>query len=549
MTDRILIIGLDGGTWNVLVPYMEAGLLPNLAGLWRQCYWATLRTTLPPITPVAWASLITGVNPGKHGVFGFGTYRDRQAGYLARPVHRGDIAAPSLWRILSDYDMTNHVVNVPMTYPPEQIRGSIVTGMFTPGFDSQYTWPPELKDELTAAGIRPKFMPDFAEKAYACRWDWLARALEGDASTLLDDLDNYTRRQHRVACYLMRTEWRFFMKVYQATDMIQHYLWPDLLPPPIGTQASPRSRRILRSLQLVDTCVGELLELAGKGTTVMVVSDHGAGPCMGRFAMGRWLSERGYAEFRKSAASGRLRRVVVALGLRQFVRRVLGRSFSDHLSDRTSAMLWNATKAFVDESASGFAVRINAKGQFREGLVEAGEAYERLRHALMKDLEDLVIEDNDLRPIGKTFRREDVYKGPYADLGPDILLAPGDDGTIHAINGYADTPRLQTTPGNAGQHQMEGICMIAGPGVRASGGMCRAEILDVVPTVLARLALPIPDYMDGRVLAEAFEVQPEIAFETRDPQFQLPAVAPDRVYSEEQERAIESALRNLGYMD
>jgi len=546
MAERVLVIGLDGGTWTVLRPYMAAGLLPTLSKLWDRSYRATLRTTLPAVTPVAWTSLATGVNPGKHRIFGFGTFRGVADEYVSQPTHRRNIARPTLWRILSDHHCPSRIVNVPMTYPPEPIEGSIVTGMFTPGPDSPYTWPPELKDELAAAGLRPKFATDLVRRMDAGQDIGLSKALAGDANAFLDDVDDMTRRQHQIARYLIGKDWRLFMKVYLATDLIQHFLWDDLLPP-AGETGSPRARRIARSLRLVDDCVGELIDLAGPDTTIMLVSDHGFGRCGGQFALGQWLAERGYAAYRRRSLGALARRAVRALGLNVPVRRILGGSRADRMSGRTLPLLWTKTKAFVDDGTAGVALRINTRGAFREGIVEPGQPYERFRDELIEALEALRIDGVDGAPIPRALKREDVYHGPYVGEAPDILLVPNADALIVFVNGQPGEPLLRLVPERVGEHLLEGICLIAGRGVRADRELHHADITDVLPTVLALLGVPVPEDVDGRVLAGAFAQPPKATIQATPSQVDPDADEP--VFSEAERRAIEQRLRNLGYLE
>lgn len=542
-----MVIGLDGGTWAVLCPYMQAGFLPTLARLWERAYRAELRTTFPPITPVAWASMVTGVNPGKHRVFGFGTYRDAGGEYVGRCVHRGHIARPTLWRILSRHERVSRVVNVPMTYPPEEIKGSIVTGMFTPGPDAPYAFPAKLKEELLTAGIRPKFVTDFARGKESGAASGLDQLLEGDGSRFLDDLDDLTRRQHQVACHLVRKDWHFFMKVYVATDRIQHFLYDELLPPPVDETASPRARRIAMSLKLVDDCIGELIELAGPDCTVMIVSDHGFGRCLGEYSLGCWLAERGHAAFRANRATGTARRIVRSLGLGPVVRRLLGDARASRLSARTFPLDWNRTKVFVDDATAGHCLRINTKGRFKSGVVEPGGDYERFRDELIRELKDLRVDGVDLPPITQVLKREEVYQGPYVAEAPDLLLMTDPRALLVFVNRRIAGALLEHVPERAGDHLMEGICMVTGPGIRADDQMHRADITDVAPTALARLGLPVPEDMDGRVLTEAFAEPPTIVIEqggTDTEGLDVP-----EAFTEDEKREIEDRLRNLGYLE
>ena len=143
---RVLVIGLDGVTFDLLGPWIEAGELPNLRRLMEQGAWGRLQTTMPPISSSSWSSFLTGVNPGKHGIFDFarrvpGTY-DQELTNAARRHGR------SLWRILSDAGRRVGVVNVPMTFPPEPVNGFLISGMDAPQISNAYSFPAILANDL-----------------------------------------------------------------------------------------------------------------------------------------------------------------------------------------------------------------------------------------------------------------------------------------------------------------------------------------------------------------------------------------------------------------
>src|SRR5690606_17716249 len=143
---RIVVIGLDGATWDLLRPRMNDGRLPNLARLARSGATGDLESIYPPETPAAWPSFMTGKNPGKHGVFDFLVYDPESK--TERPVNAGLRVGKTLWEYLSDAGKTSLVLNVPPTYPPASIRGAMVTDFLTPADAQDYTHPRELAAEF-----------------------------------------------------------------------------------------------------------------------------------------------------------------------------------------------------------------------------------------------------------------------------------------------------------------------------------------------------------------------------------------------------------------
>ena len=148
LTGRAVVLGLDGGTWDLLRPLAERGVMPNLARALERGRHGRLQSCLPPFSAPAWMSISTGKNPGSHGIFDFweaGTPGQK------RLVSSTSASGRKLWELVDDAGKVAHVLAVPVSYPPARLEhGSFVCGMFTPGEGVDYTWPRELKAELKA---------------------------------------------------------------------------------------------------------------------------------------------------------------------------------------------------------------------------------------------------------------------------------------------------------------------------------------------------------------------------------------------------------------
>src|ERR1700732_754490 len=143
---KILIIGLDAATWDLIGPWAAKGYLPNLSKLIDQGISGKLKSVIPPITPAAWTTFMTGKNPAKHGIYNFlesggGTYEMRYS-------NAGSRRSRTFWRILSDAGITAGSMNIPFTFPPEKLNGFQISGMDTPSENSDFIYPPELRSEL-----------------------------------------------------------------------------------------------------------------------------------------------------------------------------------------------------------------------------------------------------------------------------------------------------------------------------------------------------------------------------------------------------------------
>jgi predicted AlkP superfamily phosphohydrolase/phosphomutase len=277
MADRVLVIGLDGATWRSLDPLVESGAMPSLARLRRRGFVAPLESTVPPVTAPAWSSFITGQNPGRHGVYQFyeiDPWSERALGrgtptFLAEPgviVNGKALGGPKLWEVASSAGKRCATINLPMTYPPSPINGLMVTDMLTPPGSRNFTYPPELADELTdyEIDLTPR-EKDFSSSDEA----FLARA-----EAVLE------KRGRAVTNLFEREPWDLFVAIFTETDRLQHRYWQYLDPePPPGTsrELADIRMRVVGLYTQLDAYLGRLLDAAADEYRIVVVSDHGFG--------------------------------------------------------------------------------------------------------------------------------------------------------------------------------------------------------------------------------------------------------------------------------
>ena len=220
-TKRILIVGLDGVTWDVLGPLMAEGRMPRLRGVCEQGVSGFLRSTTPPITPAAWTTFLTGKQPGKHGIIDFERY-DVHANKLAFNSTRCFDGVQNLWSILGDRGFKVGSVNVPMTFPAVPVNGFLVSGFETPGVNSHFVYPPEIKSEIVERWPDPTL-----------RAKWKRSAVGGEA-VFAENLDYISRSFHQGAEMTMwlagRFGWDALMVVLKLTDNLQHKTWKYIDP-------------------------------------------------------------------------------------------------------------------------------------------------------------------------------------------------------------------------------------------------------------------------------------------------------------------------------
>ena len=536
---RVMVIGLDGGTWTVLDRFMEFGFMPNLKRLCAEGYKGVLRSTVPALTPTAWTTFATGMNPGKHGVFGFRILHVTPGEYLGTPARRDRIPVPSLWKRLSDAGKRCTVLSVPVTYPAETINGSLVTGMFTPSLESACTYPPALKHELLSHGCMPRFQTEVLPTP---KGGWEIPRTE-DAMDITDKL-------RRAALYLMEKRWDFMMMVFVGTDRLQHTNWPDIEA--IGLKPdAPLRRRLVDFYRDLDDAIGKLVEAAGPETVVLMMSDHGFGPSEGFFMLAEWLIERGYA-VRPRRGLRLLRGLTSRLGI--------GKLLRGHASERARAKMASVgasvdyPQSHVYPFSGGHGVRINLRGREKHGIVEPGREFEDLRHELKERLLDIRLPHDDGKPVfSQAWFGEELYEGAYLEWAPDVVVRPNPDlGYTPRASKGSEAALVEVDPFHPGDHREEGIFLAWGPGVVPNASAPPAHIADLAPTVLRLLGEPVPTGMDGHVPEKAFEPGVAAASKQRPaaeriPEAETPEGEPGQ-YSEQEQRAIEKRLRDLGYL-
>jgi predicted AlkP superfamily phosphohydrolase/phosphomutase len=121
---KVLIISIDGGSWNVLKPLKKRGVIPHISKLMERGCHGILYSTNPPVTPPAWTSFMTGKNPGKHGIFDFRIYDHFTASDSFALFSK--IQSETLWEILNAGGKKVGVINLPLTYPPPPIASFVV---------------------------------------------------------------------------------------------------------------------------------------------------------------------------------------------------------------------------------------------------------------------------------------------------------------------------------------------------------------------------------------------------------------------------------------
>jgi predicted AlkP superfamily phosphohydrolase/phosphomutase len=532
---RVLVVGLDGASLELLDPWIDSGDMPNLARLIASGVRGGLESVVPPQTPPAWTSAITGVYPGKHGIFNF--FRPRFGPGPVRLYGTAERRVPALWDLLGARGMRSVILHLPATFPPPALEGCLVVGVPITDLKADCTYPRELKDDLLAHIPGYKLFPN-------------AGYLRVDRDAYFRDAVETLRAHTEEALYLMQRErWDLFFTLWHMGDGLMHFFWRDMVG---KTGDAAREFYIRDYYREADRSLGRLLERAGDGTHVIVMSDHGFGGVDRAISLNLWLSKNGFLKARVPFP-------LVALKARRKLEKVVRRKL--HLPSRKeesedvmrrvvetverfgAGIRWDRSRAHAE--LPGF-IWINTRGRDAFGIVEPGEEYERERERIRAGLRALCDPETNEPVFSRVLTREEAFRGPADGDAPDLVALPRSGYvTTYGVQRERVIGPVQPRSWN-GYHVMRGMIVLSGPGICSGERLEGGRIVDVAPTILHLLGLPVQPAMDGRVLEAAF--QPS-ALEARPVRVGEIFVALSAGPAEDSDsEAIEQTLRDLGYM-
>jgi len=454
---KVLVIGLDCATPQLIFDRW-ADQLPNISRLTASGQHGTLESCIPAITCPAWMSMVTSKTPGKLGVYGF---RNRK-NYSYDDMFFANSAAikeNTVWDILGTAGKKVIVVGVPQTYPPKPVNGCLVAGFLTPDTSAAYTYPDSLKGEINSV------VDDYILDVRDFRTE--------DKEYLITQIQKMTETRFEVIKHLLKNKpWDFFMFVEIGPDRIHHGLWKYFDPEHHKHEPNTKyEKAALDYYRYIDQEIGNLLEIVGDETAVIVASDHGAKRMDGGICINDWLIREGYLKLNKNPSGVT--------------------NFSNDLVNWEETVAWGS---------GGYYGRLflNVKGREPKGVVEPRD-YDRVRSEIVTKLESLP-DHNGSNLDTKAYRPEDIY--PVANgVSPDLIIYFGDlywrsIGTVGNPDIYVF--ENDTGPDDA-NHSQHGIIIMnnTGPGFKV---LEDAQLMDVSPTILELMGVEIPSDMKGRIL-------------------------------------------------
>jgi predicted AlkP superfamily phosphohydrolase/phosphomutase len=550
MTHRkTFILSIDSGCWEYVDPLLEQGRMPNLSRLIERGTRGILESTMPPVTPVAFSSFITGLNPGKHGVFGWLVQHDEKSGF--QPVSAAIRGGTSFWHYLNWAGVRVGLFNIPLTYPPRSLDGFLVAGIPVPDSARDYTYPQSILDQ-----IETRYGP------YTV--DVPLKSVEQGQDAFLTAWLEYERRQTDIALELIdEYQVDVFALNYASLDRLNHL--------------TSNFEHIQRNLENLDVEIGRFVDLYPEANFI-IMSDHGSRRIKSAFLLGKWLAQFGYAVYGEKSldipsyeinfvlarylesrgVNGTGERVLRNLlkGILTMIPPVLRRSLWQAMYRAAPQVLeyrftqrldWMRTRVYTPANSGTIFIDLGEQGLDKGAVLE--REYESLRAALIRDL--LTVKDPVIgnTVFSRVYRREELYRGPALNQAPD-LIADFYDSTCDLIVDYdPDWFCFVNRLNRFGDHARDGLFVLSGPDFNTGSHTDhRMSIMDLPALVLHLYGVPIPEDFDGRVP----ETVLSSAFREKNPVRHQSAIdfesGGSQDLSEEEIAKLEEHLRGLGYL-
>jgi len=496
--NKVLFIGLDAVSFRYIKAWSK--MLPNLSWLIKTGVASEVVSTIPPLTPPAWTSMMTGKNPGKHGVFHF--FETDGSSF----VNSKSVKAPPLWEILSLVGRKVIVINMPLTYPVKKVNGCLISGFLTPDERHSFTYPKELKDKLSEMNYR--VLSDLA--------------LKGKEKYQIAELKESIRTKLKIALWLLKNyPWDFAAVVFMETDQVQHFYFknPNL---------------VLKIYSEVDKAIGKLINEVPKDTYIIVASDHGFGERKCSVSLNAYLYQLGILKIK-------LKRLIV----KKFLNKSLSIIFS-HLnflriyliillekvlhhipSKRAKETIRELTIYLRDRSYMEFSIhdfdlsRSMAYSPFlwfdsvNFGFIKLLSPSKKVKKWIISKLYKITDPETGEKLVKNIYSKEEVYRGKYTSMASDLIVEFKEDcsGNYGFFSNGSCFKKFDD-----GMHYRNGIAIFNGPALKKDADLnSNLMIWDICPTILHILDLPIPKDMDGKVLMEIFKPESDVA--KRNPKY------------------------------
>ncbi len=404
---KVVVLGIDGVPCSLLKRFIDEGLMPNLAGLVKKGTLSNMTASIPEVSSTSWSTFMTGVNPGKHGIYGF--MELQKGSYKWKFPDSRDVSSSTLWDIAGANGKKSIVLNVPSTYPAKELNGILTAGFVALDL-KKATYPESAYEYLKGIGYI---------------MDVNARKAQESLEALAEEIDKtFEVRKKAIMHFLDTGDWDLFVGVITETDRLHHYLWVAL-----DDESHPQHDFFIGFYKKLDTFIGEMYKKVGDDIPFVMLSDHGFTTIKKEVYLNAWLREQGYLKFKKDAPG----------------------SMED---------MHEESRVFVLDPSR---IYIHQKGKYTKGCVDPAD-YEELRNRIKSELMELTFEGG--KVIKEVLFKEEIYSGGLVKDAPD-LVALSHEG--YDLKGAINKPEIFGNSILTGGHTKENATFYINRDVDATG--------------------------------------------------------------------------------
>ncbi|MFW6104952.1 MAG: alkaline phosphatase family protein [Chloroflexota bacterium] len=469
---KTIVIGLDGAHFELIDPWIEEGVLPNIARIKQQGVWADMRSVLPPVTSPNWKCYSTGKNPGKVGIFWWENidWKNKRVYYPIARKHENK----EIWDYLGDAGIKVGGIGMPTTYPPKKVNGFLVSS--PPDASTKgVTYPRQLEEELVRQGWR----------------NHPQHSIDIDREKASQEIQEIIDKQFKMAKVLgEKYKVDFLMAAVFHINTLHHFLWD-----------APETKK---AWEIIDKHIGEFM---AQGANIIIMSDHGSNKIETVFNINTWLKEEGYLRLRPSPAHALYRiginqhslgKLASRSGLLPLLRKIVPKTFIRNIPSEAGEIQREAKTDKVDWQKS----KAFASGQGPIYLNPQNSDNDMIREEIKQKLEALLNPSTGERVIEKVYTKEELYQGRYLEEAPDLIIDQAKG--VHIPGGIGQDKVFDSPHRWRAENKKFGLFMAHGPDIKQTGEIENVSILDLAPTILHLMNVPVPDDMDGKVLKDVF---------------------------------------------
>ncbi|MBI4052774.1 MAG: alkaline phosphatase family protein [Candidatus Diapherotrites archaeon] len=527
---RIVVVGLDGARHSVMKKWFAEGKLPYFKKLCDEGVFCELEANFPPHSMNGWTSIVTGNNPGKHGIYGIQIEKaNSYENFIPDSTH---IHGEKLYDILSENNKVVGIINLPLTYPAHKLNGIMVTDFLTPPL-ADYTYPKNFREKLDKIGY--KILPE--------------KTVRKEAGFFEENVDTMLKRFEAAKIFIEQFHWDFlFLAITETEEM--HHNYASFLDKKHPNYQSGFEEKVIEFYQKAEAETKKLVDECGENTAVFIVSDHGFGPQYGMVYLNRLFEKNGLFKTKKRFDPVRsLITTIARLGLRSKAQKLVNilpfkmpkklEKFLREKSYETSNADWPKTKVFC--AGRGGEVRLNLKGREPQGTVSR-EEFEEFR----KKVCETIMNAPELKgKVKKVHLKEELYWGPFLESIPDLFVEFEKPYLVSMKTG--NVPIIEEKLGPIeGNHTRDAIFIAAGHGIKKNPGLAKARLFDVMPTILQLFGLPVPDGIDGKCLPILENAEQAKAGKAGEGKAKVHST--ESAFDEEGEEAVKNRLAGFGYI-